>query len=225
MWKTFSYIKNHCGGLWEAGHNTKNFLNLSEARIQVNASIASSIPPVLQLKINADWYLVIIILFFTATGHPKSDERFKARESEYPQHNLQRQFQHSKGINRINFRRKNGNRFRQVRPIQYDQKQRGKHTQRRSKRTQRKRDYWKEVPKHRPETAWKQKQQKHNPFQLKVGITQRRKANQRSKGPNCHKFILLIPEQSGDRLVYYHRLLGKNHKSGTVGGFRFSTIA
>lgn len=72
MWnvETFSYIKNHCGGLREAGHNTKNFLNLSEARIQVNASIASSTPPVLQVKINADWYLVIIILFLLLQAIP-----------------------------------------------------------------------------------------------------------------------------------------------------------
>lgn len=90
MWnvETFSYIENQCGGLGETGNNTKNFLNLSEARIQVNASIASSIPPVLQVKINADWYPGIITPVFTPIGHPKSDEQFKARESEYPQHNL-----------------------------------------------------------------------------------------------------------------------------------------
>lgn len=39
MWNedTFKYIRQQCGGLREIDHKTKNFSNLPEARIQVNA--------------------------------------------------------------------------------------------------------------------------------------------------------------------------------------------
>lgn len=40
---TFIYIGNQCGGLLEIGHSTKNFLELSEAGIQVKATSTSSV--------------------------------------------------------------------------------------------------------------------------------------------------------------------------------------
>lgn len=64
---TFNYVGQQRGGLREIDYNSKNFLKLSEARIQVNAKSISSIPSILHPKVEAQWLHAQLSPIFTPT--------------------------------------------------------------------------------------------------------------------------------------------------------------
>lgn len=57
---TFNYNGNQCGGLLENCYSTKNFLDLLEARIQVKATPPSSVPWIIHLLENTQWFILQI---------------------------------------------------------------------------------------------------------------------------------------------------------------------